>query len=177
MAIWMIRSGERGRHERNAIINGRVSINFNLVRSITEFTGQDDLREHLYSLPAHYPTRQKAGRAASQLLQFADGRHFAYDLHDGDTVMMPFYGKTNVAVGIVRGEYAFRPDLSGANAGEPGPHIREMDWLAKNIPRARFGKNVRDLLENHKRFTVARISGGEGEDENRIQRIARTHAS
>ena len=164
MAVWMVRSGERGRHEAYALNNGRISVNFNLMQSLTEFVGQDDLRERLYGLPNYYPTRRKAGRAASQLLQFA------YDLRNDDIVVMPFYGTANVAVGVVRSNYTFRPDLSDAREGDPGPHIREVDWLVEYVPRVRFDRSVQDSLENHKRFTVARI-GGE-DDANRIQQVA-----
>ncbi len=162
MAVWMVRSGERGRHETYALNSGRISVNFNLMRSLTEFVEQDDLRKHLLCrLPNYYPTPQKAGRAASQLLQFA------YDLRNDDIVFLPFYGTANVAVGLVGSNYAFRSDLSGAGEGKPGPHIREVRWLNEYVSRARFGRSVQDSLKNYKRFTVARI-GGE-DDANRIQ--------
>ena len=149
MAVWVIRAGSRGEGEDFALEQGVASINFGLWQSVTEFDDQRKLRDHVTS-----------AQAASQLWQFA------HEIHDGDMVLLPRKRPRVVAVGKIIGDYSYRPDLNAY-----GPHTRNVEWQATDIPRGSFDKDLQDWLG--RRPTVFPIRADEAE--RRIQRLTNAY--
>jgi len=124
MAVWTIKGGRHGEHEDAFLEKGVVSVGFGLERSATDFADRESLRAHLASR-----------NAADQIWRFNK------EVAEGDMVVLPRKMTREVAVGYIRGTYAYQPELVGSSA----PHVRTVDWQATNIPRSHFD---RDLLNS-----------------------------
>ena len=170
MSVWMIRAGRNGLYESDALDNGRSYINYSLDRDVRDFRSRDALRNYLCNLLEYRdsgkdPVRM-AGQNASQLLLFA------HTIERGDIVVLPRYTDPRVvAIGYIAGDYVFRPDLSGAGHGHPGPHMRDVNWLVRDVPLADFPPDLRDALG--RQGTVRRISVQDAE--HHVREIMENH--
>ena len=123
MAVWVIRGGRGGEHEA-AFINGNVvAIGFGLARNLEDFASRAELGAHLRP------------NATGQLWRFC------HEVERGDMVVLPRKITREVALGRISGDYAFEPN----RVGSAGPHTRAVKWLATDIPRPDFD---RDLLNS-----------------------------
>ena len=164
MPIWNYMAGRRGAHEEYVLGNGRIHMNFNLDRSALFFEDQHDIRDYLieHKRPDRRTPRKTAEQDAGNLWRFLT------DADRGDIVVMrrrPI-GSRTVAVAEIIGDYAFAPDLS-AGENQPGPHHREVHWIATDVPIGECGLG-QDWL-SPARLTFARILESEENVERRIR--------
>lgn len=152
MAVWVIRAGGQGQGEDFALEQGLASIDFGFRHSLADFADQSSLREQLTS-----------AMAASQLWRFA------YEIKDGDMVVLPRKQPKVIAVGKITGDYAYRPDLEGAH----GPHTRAVEWRVTDIPRANFDQDLLYSLGGLSTVFQPRADNAE----TRIERVSQAHLS
>ena len=135
MTIWKYMAGGDGRHEDYVIANERIHMNYNLDCDAMVFDSQQTIRDHLveHKSPDETISRHVAAQDAANLWRFSR------DAQLDDVVVIrlqPTISRT-VAIGQVSGEYVFDPDMS-AGENQPGPHYREVNWLAVGIPLDEF---------------------------------------
>lgn len=102
----------------------------------------EDLR---HELRERFPDRPERGIA-----NFVGyWRQFLYDMRPGDLVALSLSG-SRVASGRVTGGYAYRP-----SAPDRIRHARAVEWLAPDLPRARFDRDIKATLDS--RGAICRI--------------------
>jgi restriction system protein len=117
---------------------------------LTAITSRDSLLE-LYRKTWPDSSEKRLLNQASQVWRFKDS--IALD----DLVMLPLKTRPQVAVGRVKGPYAYRPDLADRDAC----HTRSVEWI-KEIPRGAFAQ---DLLYTLGAFmTVFQVSRNNAEE-------------
>lgn len=120
MAVWLIRAGRHGEHERMCIEGGLTAVGFGFSQSVAEFESRDALRG-----------AELAESSANQLWRFC------HEMQAGDMVVLPCKRTRVIAVGRVSGEYDYRPDVSA-----DAPHTRTVAWEATDVPRADFDQDL-----------------------------------
>ena len=157
MTVWKYMAGGRGIHEDYVLINGRVYMNYNLDRDAMVFDSQQAIRDYLveHKSPDETTLRATAEQDAGNLWRFSRD----VQLDDVVVVRLQPTNLRTVAIGQVRGEYVFDPNLS-AGENQPGPHNREVNWLAVGILLDEFGFEGNWL---HRPQTLSRILEGEEE--------------
>ena len=151
MAVWLIRAGRRGEWEAASIDHGVTAVGLGARRGVAEFQTRDALRGELRELPQS---------SADQLWRFAK------ELRIGDMVVLPCKRTRTIAVGRVRGEYAYRPQLCAE-----APHTRPVEWCATDVPRSDFDQ---DLINSF--GALATVSQPQAPDaEARIEKAVRAY--
>lgn len=150
MTAWVIRAGRKGENEDAFIKKSIAAVGFGLKRSITEFTSREDLRG------CDCLTRPQA----DQLWRFAK------EMQVEDLVVLPRKQTREVAVGHIKGDYNYQPDLIGGDV----PHTRAVVWMVTDVPRSNFD---RDLL-NSLGALMTVSQPGASKAEVRIEQVART---
>ena len=130
MAVWVIRAG--GQEEFN-LENGICAIGFDQSQSIADFDGRDALTEHLRNDAQSWGS---VPQSASQMWRFA------HEIEISDMVVMPRSRLRVMAVGRVKGDYAYKP----AGCPSPLPHTREVEWRALDVPRDNFDTDLLNSL-------------------------------
>ncbi len=80
-------------------------------------------------------------------------RQFLYDMQPGDVVALSLSG-SRVAIGRVTGGYAYR-----LSAPDRIRHARAVEWLASDIPRGRFDRDMKATLDSRETICRIRASG------------------
>ncbi len=124
MSVWTIKGGSWGEYEADFLDEGIVGLDYGFEQSVAEFIDRDALRSHV---------ENQTG--ADQLWRFYQ------DVKIGDTVVLPRKLAREVAVGRISGPYVYQPDA----AEDETLHTRRVEWLAVDIPRTNFD---RDLLNS-----------------------------
>ena len=128
MTLWCVRSGIEGEFEERFLDGGLVGIHFGFFENLEGFGSREALRDHLSELEPERTPRQLGKKAATLW-------RFAYEMEEGDLVVVPLQRRPLIAVGEVTGGYSF-----AAKGGDPPiPHTRPVTWLDQEVPRARFG--------------------------------------
>ena len=157
MAIWLVRAGANGEFEQSFFNDNRVYITWdNLSKSLQSFSKRDELINYLSSI---YP---EVGNKA--LINYASQLWpFAHDMKKDDWVVTPSKFSPTIHIGKITGDYVNDPS-------QPNPyyHWRDVDWFAKDIPRAAFDQ---DILYSFGAFmTICRITRNNAEA--RIKKLA-----
>ena len=169
MTVWVIRAGSPSRNaeiidelEGYALDEGILSINYSFTRSVRDFNDITELHEYVLEDP------RRIWRPRSYALLW----RFANEVQCGDIVLLPIhaYRSGNVAVGRVVSDYDFSTDI-GSDDYSVGPHFRNVDWLALDVPRENFDQEMARRLDLPP--TVNRVTLEDAE--NRIQRIVDEH--
>ena len=149
MAVWVIRGGRGGEHETAFIERNAVAIGFGFAQSIGDFATKEALGAHL------------SPSAKGQLWRFC------HEIQRNDMVVLPRKITREVAVGSIVGDYTFQPNC----VGDAVPHTRAVEWLATDIPRADFDRDLLNSLG-----ALATVSQPRAPDaERRIGRIAKRY--
>jgi len=150
MSVWVVRAGRSGEHEDLALEKGFAVIGWSELGDLSKVKSQERLRELCKEA---YPDA-KANTIktwAAQLWNFI-GR-----IQIGELVVLPLKTRSAIAVGEVKGEYKYRPDLP-----ERAQHTREVHWLRDDIPRSAFDQ---DLLYSFGAYlTVGRVRREKAEE-------------
>ena len=151
MALWLIRAGRYGQHEKRFFADSACYLTW-------EGTEDRDLRREkdyqgIKSLLAElYPDEKTKTRInwASQIAPFV------FDIEPGDWVVLPHKHKPAIAVGEVTKAYSF-----DAKADQTYRHSVRVKWLNTEVPRTWFGQ---DLLHSFGAFmTVCRMARNDAE--------------
>jgi len=129
VTVWMVRAGKDGEQEEMALAKSVAVVGWPELPDMTPVSTRQDLR---ILLEASYPEEKPKTLAnwESQLWPLRD------TIQEGDIVMLPLKTRSDIAIGRVKGPYAYRADLPR------GPfHTRPVDWL-KELPRNAFDQDI-----------------------------------
>ncbi|MEN0664585.1 restriction endonuclease [Caldifermentibacillus hisashii] len=162
MTVWLFRAGKQGEFENKFLDDGRVyltwddlNINLKIIES----------KESLYkSLIQHYDLDKEktAINWASQIWPIA------HSMELGDLVVLPSKFNRTIHIGEVTGDYVYDELL-----GSPYYHYRNVNWIAKDIPRDRFDQDI--LYSLGVFMTVCKIHRNNAEERIREMRKNNWH--
>lgn len=151
MALWLIRAGKYGEHERRFVADSACYLTWEGTEDCDLHQARD--YEGIKALLAElYPDEKPKTRInwASQIAPFV------FDIQPGDWVLMPHKHKPAIAFGEVIKGYAF-----DATADRTYRHSVRVKWLNTEVPRAAFDQ---DLLFSFGAFmTVCRMARNDAE--------------
>lgn len=140
---WLTRAGSIGQYEQLALDNDLVAIGWGELSDLAGLT-REQIAERIRE---QHPDagKPKVSNWTGQLNAFVHG------IQPGDLVVLPLKTRPMIAIGTVKGDYAFRPEL------EPDArHTRSVDWISRDVPRTAVGQ---DLLYSLGAFlTVCRVA-------------------
>ncbi len=150
MALWLVRTGKHGEHERRFLSDDKV------------FLCWDEFKHDLSKLP------DKAALSAllrSARPEFSDSRNANYSgqlwpfirkMKPGDWIIVPSKSKPVIHIAEIVGPYVF-----DAAADDPYFHSHSVKWVAQDVPRSVFDQ---DLLYSFGAFmTVCEIRRNDAE--------------
>jgi len=151
MALWLIRAGKYGQHEKRFFADSACYLTWGGtenrdLRRAKDYQGIKTLLAELY------PDEKPKTRInwASQIAPFV------FDIKPGDWVVLPHKHKPAIAVGEVTKAYAF-----DAKADQTYRHSVRVKWLNTEVPRTWFDQ---DLLHSFGAFmTVCRMARNDAE--------------
>ena len=132
MTAWIIRGGQYGEREEEALDNGYLTIGFGIMKSLEDVQTQEEVVDCL-DLPSNQTPRQVSTRV-SQVWTFKDG------IQTGDTVGMPRKGQSTIAVGKVTGEYTYRPERPEFS------HARAVEWIDQAVPKSQLPQDLQGSM-------------------------------
>ncbi len=153
MPLWGVRSGKYGEREALALDRGLAVIGWEDLPNLASISNRDTLRSLLAST---YPNEKPKTRQTweSQLWPFI--RVMA----DGELIVMPLKQRSGLALGKIRGPYAYQQE------GGEWLHTRQVDWV-REVPRSAFAQ---DLQHSFGAFlTVFQVYRNEAEQ--RVQAV------
>lgn len=150
MALWLVRAGKHGEHTQRFLDGKRIYLTW---EGLNHDLGQVKSREELLGLLEQtYP-----GAPQNRLINHV-GQVWAFTrgMKPGDWVVVPNKGKATLNIGEITGQYAFDPA-----ADDPYYHSRTVNWLALDIPRPNFDKDL--LFSLGAIQTICRIERNDAE--------------
>lgn len=148
MAVWLVRAGKDGEDEAWCLESSRAAVGFRELPDLSSVTEWDAIRGVVAST---FPSasQNRVGNIAGQLYAFR------VTMEPGDIVALPRKRVGKIALGRVRGLYEYA-DVDGERR-----HLRPVQWLKTDVPRANFGQ---DLLNSMGAFlTVCEIKRNDAE--------------
>jgi restriction system protein len=145
----MVRAGQHGEGENDALVNNVVGIGWPEVGNLASIVSSGDVRVRL---DAAFPDAKPSTLAnwAGQI------DAFRFRMNVGDLVALPLKSTPAVAFGRITGAYTYAPDASEALR-----HQRPVEWITDGIARDAIDQ---DLLYSLGAFlTVCRISRNDAE--------------
>jgi restriction system protein len=150
VAIWLVRAGEHGEREEEAIQKGLAIIGWENLSDLSAVKEREDLAQLMRdTYPDELPKRLI--NWTGQVWAFRDR------IQLNDLVVLPLKTRSAIAIGQVTGPYQYTSD------GEEGYHSRSVKWLKTDFPRSPslFGQ---DLLYSLGAFmTVCQIQRNNAE--------------
>jgi restriction system protein len=134
MSLWLMRGGEKGCFEDDAIKHGLAIVDWSELGNLKRLSDKDDLKVALNRCyPKVAPTR--ISRWIPQIW------YFKSEIAVGDLVAMPRKGKGYFSIGEVTGEYEF------LHVGDqPYKHVRKVAWHETDVPRSKMDDDLRYSL-------------------------------
>lgn len=126
--VWLVRAGNEDAYEPETLKQGLVALGW---KRVGDLTGHPTMGSVNAAVNAAYPEFSVRSRHefAAQLYAFRS------KMKHGDYVVLLRSNAPDLAIGVVTGEYAFRPDL-------PGPHVHPVRWEKPNISRSEVGTDL-----------------------------------
>ena len=150
MALWLVRAGSAGEHERKFLDESRIFLTWaGFDHDVSSVKSEEELRDVLH---VYYPDsgKQKIINHASQIWRIG------HRMEKGDWVVVPSKLKPAVHVAEITGEYVF-----SKIGPDPYFHYREVKWITQDVPRSNFGQ---DLLYSMGAFlTICQIERNNAE--------------
>lgn len=131
MALWLVRAGRHGEHERRFFDDGRIYMTWaELHDDLSTLKNKSELRTLLQKV---YPS------ASSALLSNWTGQigGFLFAMSSADTVAVPRKTKAAFGIGEIQGAYHYEP-----NVDMPYRHSRSVKWLNIDVPRSAFDQDL-----------------------------------
>lgn len=157
MALWMVRVGKYGEHERKYRQDRRIYLTWEELQeeSLLPTRNQQGVMALLQRV---YPERSNQQNAA---WAFQIDR-FVHVMKPGDLVAVPLPASSSVLFGRITGDYQFDPAGS-----EPYRHSRTVEWIGEPIPRADLDEDIKASLASA--VTICAIAKNDAEQ--RIRRM------
>ena len=131
MALWVARTGRHGEHEQRFIEMDRIYLTWKgFNRDLRKLDSQASLLEPLQEV---YPDAS-LGRLKNHAAQMWA---FAKRMKKGDWVIVPSKLKPAIHVAELTSDYQF-----DSSAPDPYYHFRTVKWIAKDLPRSIFDKDL-----------------------------------
>lgn len=150
MAVWLVRAGKHGESEQVALEKGLVTVGANEFGDLSVVDSREALAQ-LFRSAHPDASGSKTANHVGQLWAFRKR------ISVGDLVVLPLKSRSAVAVGRVIGPYEYASDY-----GDQIRHIRRVEWLRTDLPRATFDQ---DLLHSFGAImTVCQIERNQAEE-------------
>lgn len=150
MAVWIARPGIKGQFQDLALEQNLALVGGDDIGDLSKFKSRDELGQAMgKARPDAKPGAIINWR--TQLWAFYE------EIKNGDIVLLPLKGQNAVALGMVSGNYQWRPDMP-----EGARHSRPVDWKITDAPRDRFGQDI--LYSIGAFMTVCRIKRNNAEE-------------
>lgn len=150
MTAWLIRAGSLGEREQWALESGFSGAGFGDVPSLADATSRETVMEKVEEgIP---------GQSAGAIRNFAAQLWALRSrVQTGDLVVMPLKRTSEVAIGVVQGQYQYRVD----EPDRERRHVRPVRWVVTDLARSRVKQ---DLLYSLGAFsTVCQIQRNDAE--------------
>ena len=157
MALWLVRAGRRGEHEKKFLEEDRIYLTWGgLSHDLARKQDRGELRALLKEV---YPDTPK-GRISNHLGQIWS---FSQGIAVDDWIVLPSKQKRAIHIAKVKGNYTFDP-----KGEDPFFHYRKIEWIAQDVPRTNFDQ---DLLYSFGAFmTICQLSRNDAEA--RVRKMA-----
>ena len=150
MTLWMVRAGQYGENEQDALDKNIVTIGWHELSDLSKIKSREDLKEVMEEAYS-YEKKRTIANFTGQVWAFY------HKIQINDLVALPLKTQSAIALGKIIGPYEYRTDL-----GEDIHHTRKVQWIRKDIPRTDFDQ---DLLYSLGAFmTVCRIRRNNAEE-------------
>ena len=128
MAFWLVRAGNHGEQEEDALKNNLVSIGWNNLPDLSKI----NVKEELDKLYVEIYGEQKKMHVANVTGQIW---RFIKKINKGDLVALPLKLKSGIAIGEITGDYEYCELTSNIK------HIHKVNWI-KTFPRSSFDQDI-----------------------------------
>jgi restriction system protein len=160
MALWLVRAGRYGQHERHFLDTQAIHLLSPLMRQdLSRCDSREALEEALREAYPEFGDRRLTNYT-SQLWTFVRR------MKPGDWVVLPRKEKAAIAVAEILGDYTYDPA-----AAEPYFHGRTVRWLNAGVPRSVFDPDL--LYSFGALLTICEIRRNQAES--RVRRLAEHH--
>ena len=157
MALWLVRAGSAGEHEKKFLDEKRIYLTWD---GLHEDLSKLDDKLKLYNLLLKKYSDHKQAAIRNWTGQIWP---LVKDMQIGDWFVLPSKKKPAIHIGEIKSDYINNPQ-----GDDPYYHYRKVKWIANDIPRSNFDQ---DLLYSFGAFmTICRISRNDAE--NRIHKMA-----
>lgn len=131
MAVWLVRAGRHGEHEKKFFDDNRIYMTWREVEGdLSSLKNKAELRSLLRQLaPAETPAR-----IANWTGQIGG---FLFKMNRGDLVAVPRKTKAAFGIGEIQGDYHYE-----GGAEMPYRHSRHVKWLNLDVPRSVFDQDL-----------------------------------
>ena len=150
MALWLVRAGRHGEHEKQFLEENRVYLTWGgLSQDLTAIKTKGELRKLLEQI---YPnaTKGRITNNTGQIWAFSKG------IKAGDWIVLPSKLKPAIHIAEAKSGYQYDP-----NDVAPSYHHIDVKWIAEDIPRSNFDQ---DILYSFGAFmTVCQIKRNDAE--------------
>jgi restriction system protein len=135
MALWLVRAGEEGEFEERFFGDNRVYLTWPEVEE--DLGALSERRDILRVLVQTYPGApiEHEKNHARQLWAFS------HRMELGDWVVVPRVIRRAFNIAEIIGEYTY-----DVRVKDPSPHYRDVKWIATDIPRSTFDRDVLKCL-------------------------------
>jgi restriction system protein len=140
---WIVRAGKDDAYDKASFTHGVVIAGWRRVGDLSKRTSRAEISQLVKKAYAELSPRAQDGRTV-QLHAFRNV------MQVDDFIVLLRSNTPRVAIGVVAGEYAYRPDL-------PAHHTRPVRWLCEDVPRGEIGV---ELLDPPALSAIYRISRG-----------------
>jgi restriction system protein len=130
VTLWVVKGGRAGEREDRFLDRSVVGIGWEELPDLNGFGTREDLKAAYRSL---FPGSSE-GNVAVQVGQLWA---FAHTMQPGDLVVVPLKRRGQIAIGRIKGPYRHAADL-GADLS----HVRDVEWLVRDLPRTAFEKDL-----------------------------------
>lgn len=150
MALWLNRAGRRGEFETKFLEEGRIYLTWGELNC--DLSKVETMRAMYELLSEIFPDSSQGKRTQNNGQIWS----FSHRMQPGDWVALPSKMKRVIHIGEITGPYVFDPQ-----AESPYYHYRQVDWIARDIPRSNFDKDI--LLSLGAATTICGIKRNDAE--------------
>lgn len=148
MAVWLVNAGLHGQYEAEFFQDARIYL-------VLDFLHGDDFTDTLdYSGIRKYLLEKFDGAEDKDLANLSDMVfEFVLGMNSKDYVLMPRKTAGTLAIGEITSPYGFDP-----NAESPFTQLRDVRWLATEVPSTSFNSSVQQYLTYPQLITQIKVS-------------------
>jgi restriction system protein len=130
MTLWVVKGGRAGEREDRFLDRSVIGCGWQEMNDLSKHADRESLKA-AYRMTYPGSSEGNVNTQAGQLWAFAQSMKL------GDHVVVPLKTRGQIAIGRINGPYTWAPD------SEPDMrHIRSVEWLARDLPRSSFDKDL-----------------------------------